>query len=83
MFFFFVCGSHESKPTQSSAPLSKDMKALLHNAITAETGQEVGCPVCNFVQDIKNRPDVQSQHPGAAAPQAHVMPPGGGHAAYK
>ncbi|KAM0797801.1 hypothetical protein BDR22DRAFT_861596 [Usnea florida] len=37
--------------------------------------KEVACPICNFMQDLGNRPDVQSQHPGAG----NMMqgPPGG------
>lgn len=49
--------------------------------------QEVACPICNFMQDLGNRPDVQSQHPGAgnmmqgpgggAPPQQEFQPPQG------
>ncbi|KAI9761316.1 MAG: hypothetical protein M4579_001106 [Chaenotheca gracillima] len=38
--------------------------------------KEVACPVCNFEQDLKNRPDVQSQHP--QAPQSMPLHGGSG-----
>jgi len=37
---------------------------------------EVACPICNFKQDLKNRPDVQSQHSGAGGgPPLQQGPP--------
>ncbi|KAI9805833.1 MAG: hypothetical protein M1825_000447 [Sarcosagium campestre] len=33
---------------------------------------EVSCPVCRFLQDMKHRPDIQSQGPGA---EHHLGPP--------
>ncbi|KAL2054210.1 hypothetical protein ABVK25_005351 [Lepraria finkii] len=47
--------------------------------------KEVACPICHFMQDLSNRPDVQSQHPGAGAmmvggggPPPPGIPPGHG-----
>ncbi|PGH12930.1 hypothetical protein AJ80_06535 [Polytolypa hystricis UAMH7299] len=44
--------------------------------------QEVHCHICRFSQDIKNRPDVQSQinaPQGQAPPQQYMSPPGPGY----
>lgn len=42
--------------------------------------KEVACPICNFMQDLGNRPDVQSQHPGAGnMMQGSEVPPSQGY----
>ncbi|KAL2351201.1 hypothetical protein BJ546DRAFT_855942 [Cryomyces antarcticus] len=40
--------------------------------------QDVGCPICNFHQDLKFRPDVQNQNPAAANNQIPMQGYGGG-----